>query len=64
MAKKEETEAMAILYEERGWTLQRIAEEYGTSKQTVSQRLARLEIQRPARPPKFATIDKARLDNL
>ena len=45
-------------------TLEQIGKEYGISKQTVSQRFARIEVIRPARPPKCARIDKLTLENL
>ncbi len=64
MSKTEETREMAALYERGGMTMQQIGERYGVSRQTVSQRLAKLEIACPARPPKGAQIEKSRLECL
>lgn len=68
MAKRDETLEMAALYEEGGLTLQQIADRYGVSKQTVSQRFSKIKVVRPPRPPayppKCALIGKARLEHL
>lgn len=59
---------MAVLYEQGGLTLRQIGELYGISKQTVSQRFAKIKVVRPPRPavypPKCAQIDKTQLENL
>jgi len=64
VSETEETREMATLYESGGMTLGQIGERYGVSKQTVSQRLARLDIAPPRRLPKCAQIDKSRLEHL
>lgn len=64
MSKTEETKEMAALCERGGMTLREIGGRYGVSKQTVSRRLARLDIAPAVRPPKCAQIDKSRLEHL
>lgn len=64
MTKREETLEMAILYEKEGLTLEQIGKQYGISKQTISQRFAKIEILPPRRLPKCAQIDKTTLEHL
>lgn len=62
--KRKQTEQMAALYEKGGITLQQIADLYGISKQTISQRFSKIEIVRPVQLPQFAQIDKSRFQYL
>ncbi len=63
VAKKAETLEMTELYK-NGMTLQEIGDQYGISRQTISRRFKDMGFAHLERLPKYARIDKDRLEDL